>query len=93
MTQFLQQNLVLAVYILATIGAFAFYYLVKFKPEMDEASEKSGYDFWGKIFGKHSRIILFLLFFIGMPLFTYFVLTPMFSVDTSKNTHKITLTF
>ncbi len=80
MTQFLQQNLVLALYILATVGAFAFYYFVKFKPDMDEAAEKSGYDFWGKIFGKYSQIILFLLFFIGMPLFSYFVLVPMFSV-------------
>ncbi len=84
MTQFLQQNLVLAVYILVVLGAFAFYYFVRFKPEMDEAAEKSGYDFWGKIFGKYSRIILFLLFFIGMPLFAYFVLTPMFSVDTTN---------
>ncbi|MBS9767331.1 MAG: hypothetical protein KGV44_07305 [Flavobacteriaceae bacterium] len=84
MTQFLQQNSVLAVYILATLGAFVFYYFVKFKPNMDEASEKSGYDFWGKIFGKYSRFIAFLLFFIGMPLFAYFVLTPMFSVDTTN---------
>ncbi len=84
MTQFLQQNSVLAVYILATLGAFVFYYFVKFKPNMEEASEKSGYDFWGKIFGKYSRFIAFLLFFIGFPLFAYFVLIPMFSVDTTN---------
>ncbi len=84
MIPFIKQNLVLILYILATVGAFAFYYFVRFKPEMDETSEKSGYDFWGKVFGKYSRFIAFLLFFIGFPLFAYFVLTPIFSVDTTN---------
>ncbi len=82
----MQQNLILIIFIIVTLGAFAFYYFIAFKPQMDEASEKSGYDFWGRVFGKYSRFIVFLLFFIGFPLFAYFVLTPMFSVDTNIET-------
>ncbi len=83
MIQFLQQNLILVIFILLIIGAFVFYYFVTFKSQMNEVAEKSNYDFWRKIFGKHSRLIAFLLFFIGFPLFIYFVLVPIFSVDIS----------